>query len=141
VTCKIQKIIVELFRETFFPTLHIRWVNKFWSVKSTYNRYYCQKRVRISGHAKNSAQSKSNMINRTRFLFMKRKHKQWWSSTPPISTKRTITSHPQALTYFTHFDITHFFYPYYDIKVWIEKMGYIKMCKIRQNEVILRREG
>jgi len=24
---------------------------------------------------------------------MKRKFKQWWSSIPPISTKRTITSH------------------------------------------------
>ena len=28
---------------------------------------------------------------------MKRKSKQWWSTIPPISTKRTTTSHPKSL--------------------------------------------
>ena len=35
------------------------------------------------------------------------------------------------LTYLTHFDKTHFFY--FKVDIIAEKIGFIKMCKIRQN--------
>ena len=43
------------------------------------------------------------MVKKWVKLIMKRKFKQWWSSIPPISTKRTVTSH----LYWTQTDQTY----------------------------------
>ena len=40
------------------------------------------------------------------------------------------TQNQLILTQLTHFDTTHFFYKYYNIIVFIEKKGCIKVCKI-----------
>jgi len=44
----------------------------------------------------------------TYVCIMKKKFKQWWSTSPLISTKRTITSPPQIIEHRKDNDISHY---------------------------------